>query len=186
VRWVLLLLVLVSLALSGIGCASGSSEANWVKMQGGVLIDPRQQKAEDSLALLGAYGRGLHVQVLNNETIGANSWRDGSIFVTRALVDLLDQQELAAVMAHEMGHLLNDGHLQGAASLRGCCVNPDAEVRADATGVELMRIQGINPEVMATMLKKVKGAIATSSPCQQGLATRIGLLGGRLLAAPPN
>jgi predicted Zn-dependent protease len=155
-------------------------------MQGGVLVDPRQQKVEDSLALLGIYGRGLRVQVLNNGTICANSWRDGSIFVTRALVDLLDRQELTAVMAHEMGHLLNDGHLQGAASLRGCCVNPDAEVRADATGAELLRIQGINPEIMETMLKKVKGAIATSSPCQQGLAIRIDLLVARLHVAPPN
>lgn len=179
-------MVTIPFALFAAGCASGIHETTWVKMQGGILAGDRQQRAESALALLDGRGRAVRVQVLNSEAICANSWPDGTVFVTRALVDLLDKQELAAAMAHEMGHLLNDGHLHDVVSLRGCCVSPDAEVRADATGLELLRAQNVNPQVMVSMLRKVKGAIAPSSPCQQGLATRIDLLVARLRITPPN
>ena len=134
--------------------------------------------------LLDGPARGVSVHVLNSDIVGANSWPDGNIFVTRALVDLLDKDELAAAMAHELGHLLNDGHLQGVASLRGTCSSPDAEVRADATGYEVLRMQTINPHAMVSMLRKVKSGIPASSPCQRGLAARIDLLINRLPTTP--
>jgi Zn-dependent protease with chaperone function len=43
--------------------------------------------------------------------VGAWAWADGHIRVSRALVDLLDDNELAAALSHELGHLLDRGDL---------------------------------------------------------------------------
>lgn len=149
-------------------------QSTWVKAQGGLVSDSYQRRAEAASALLGRQVEGRsQVYALNSDSVGAYSWPDGSIFVTRGLMDLLNDQELAAAIAHEMGHLLNDGHLHAVASLRGCCVSPDAEVRADATGMELLRIRRISANAMVTMLQKVRASLPASSSCQQAIATRI-------------
>ena len=52
--------------------------------------------------------------------VTAYGWRGGNLFLTRGLVDVMDDDELAAAVAHELGHLLGDGHVHSMTSLRGC------------------------------------------------------------------
>jgi predicted Zn-dependent protease len=122
--------------------------------------------------------RPIRMSVLDSHTVGAYGWPNGNLFVTRGLVDLLSDCELAAAIAHEMGHLLNDGHLHTVVSLRGCCVSPDAEARADAIGVRLLQESGIDPGTMVSMLSKVQLASGVSSSCQKAIGLRIELLRG--------
>jgi predicted Zn-dependent protease len=96
--------------------------------------------------------------------------------VTRGLMDLLNDDELAAAIAHELGHLINDGHLHTVVSLRGYCRTPDAEARADATGVELLRSRGINPGSMDRMLRKIENCPEIGPRCRSGLAWRLRLV----------
>jgi len=128
----------------------------WVAHQGGTVEGTRQARAEGVARPLFAScrGRATSIQVLNTDALSAFSWRNGRIYVTRGLMDRLDDAELAAVIAHELGHLLSDGQLQTVASLNGCSVNPDREVRADAVGVALLRAQGLSAKPMISMLKK--------------------------------
>ena len=91
-------------------------------------------------------------------------------------MDLLNDQELAAAIAHEMGHLLNDGHLHTVVSLRGCCVSPDAEARADSIGVRLLSERGIGRAAMISMLTKVRSSPGVPPSCQQRIGQRIELL----------
>lgn len=118
----------------------------------------------------------MHVQVLDSDGVCAYGWPNGNLFVTRGLVDLLSDQELAAAIAHEMGHLLNDGHLHTLVSLRGCCVSPDIEARADSIGVRLLAEHAIGREAMISMLNKVRRSSGVPSLCQQRIGQRIELL----------
>ena len=71
-------------------------------------------------------------------------------------MDQLDDQELSAAVAHEMGHLLGAGMIHSVASLRGYDAELDVEKRADAMGVELLKSRGIGANAMVRMLTKVE------------------------------
>jgi Zn-dependent protease with chaperone function len=128
-------------------------------------------------------GRKISIQVLATDAVCAFSWRDGHVFITRGLMDRLNDQELAAVIAHELGHLLSDGQLQTVASLRGCCVDSDREVRADAAGLALLRAQGISARPMISMLKKVETYGALPPNCRLAMDRRIALLSAHIDSA---
>lgn len=165
------------IALSSLGCQNTTSEVAWIRAQGGTVQDTRLNRAQAACAILGSSAdRTVHVHVLDSDSIGAYGWPNGNLFVTRGLVDLLTDQELAAAIAHEMGHLLNDGHLHTFVSLRGCCVNPDIEARADSIGVRLLAQHGIGRSVMISMLNKVRSSPGMPSLCQQRIGQRIELL----------
>lgn len=160
-----------------LGCASTASQLTWVRAQGGIVQDARLERAQAACSLVGqAADRTVHVNVLDSDAVGAYGWPDGNLFVTRGLVDLVSDQELAAAIAHEMGHLLNDGHLHTVVSLRGCCVSPDAEARADSIGVRLLDERGIGRGAMISMLNKVRSSPGVPPSCQQGIGRRIELL----------
>ena len=108
----------------------------------------------------------------------AHCWPSGEVFVSRGLMDLLNDEQLAAAVAHEVGHLQRDGRLQGVASLRGRKpVVTEAEDEADALGVnKLLRTAGLPPESMAEMLKKVRDAADLSPPYHEDMSRRIARL----------
>ncbi len=180
--------VLLSLVAGG-GCSVGPARVNaWVREQGGIDAEAaRQARLERMLRVVsaGCEGRALRASVLATDRPSAFSWRSGQVFVTRGLIDLLDDEELAAALDHELGHLLSDGHVRPVAGLKGCeeqkCF--DAESRADETGVRLLESQGIAPGAMARMLIKVKAAAGGPAPCQAALEHRIELLESRTAAA---
>jgi Zn-dependent protease with chaperone function len=167
------------LIIAGCGTAPLSLSVNqWVVHQGGTIGGSRQARAEAVARPLFAscVGRGVAIQVLNTDAVSAFSWRNGRVFVTRGLMDHLDDAELTAVIAHELGHLLSDGQLQTVASLRGCCVDPDREVRADATGLALLRAQGQSAKPMVSMLKKIEEYGSLPPTCRLAMDRRIALL----------
>ena len=77
---------------------------------GGVYSAPVTQGYLDGvlskIAPASASGLAYHVTVLNSPIVNAFSLPSGDIFVTRGLVALADDtSEIAAVMAHEIGHI---------------------------------------------------------------------------------
>lgn len=120
--------------------------------------------------------RQVSVHVLDSNVICAYGWPNGHLFVTRALVDLLNEQELTAALAHEMGHLLNDGHMHSVVSLRGCDAGLDIEAGADATGAQLLAQRDLAPALMIHMLEKVQTSPSLNSDCRRALLRRIELL----------
>ena len=78
--------------------------------------------------------------------VGAWAWPDGRVRVSRALVDLLDDSELQAALAHELGHLLDRGDLPSLpAALLGDNRVEDPELRADQIGCRLLAVRGRCP-----------------------------------------
>jgi Zn-dependent protease with chaperone function len=160
---------------------------NWVSQQGGVVEGSWQARADEVSRRLTACcsGRTIRVQVLATNAVSAFSWRNGRVFITRGLMNHLDDQELAAVIAHELGHLLSDGQLQTVASLRGYSDDPDREVRADAAGVGLLKMAGLPPQPMISMLKKVEKYGSLPVTCQSAMDRRIAILSHSLEQRPP-
>jgi Zn-dependent protease with chaperone function len=98
--------------------------------------------------------------------------------ITRALVDLVDDDELAAAIAHEAGHLLAEGHLQRPAALNGCATDRDAEISADLLGRQLLRNAGLPQDAVARLLRKVAAHPKTTPACRDHLTRRIVRLTG--------
>jgi Zn-dependent protease with chaperone function len=174
-----------------VGCAVENQTVavnTWAAHEGGLLVGAREAKVQAVAAPLVACceGRKISVQILNTDAVGAFSWANGRVFITRGLMDHLDDQELSAVIAHELGHLLTDGHLQTVASLKGCCEDPDAEVRADAAGVALLRTEGLSADAMVHMLAKVERYGSLPSACRSAMDHRIALLAAARVPAGDN
>jgi predicted Zn-dependent protease len=118
-----------------------------------------------------------HVYVLGSDSIGAFAWPDGSLYVHHRLVDALDDQELAAVLAHELGHLMNASLILAPATLHGCDASIEDEVHADARGVDTLKAAGLDPAAMRSMLTKVDHLLTDAPPmCHIAMCRRIALL----------
>ena len=151
---------------------------------GGVPVtSPERRRADAALARLSAAldGRVIRLAVGDSSDVAAYAWPDGRVLLTRGLVRLLDDEELAAAVAHELGHLVADGHLRTVAALGGAPAGgasaADAESRADAAGCGLLAAAGYAPHAMPRMLGKVSRAPGISGATRAGLKSRIGRLG---------
>src|SRR4051794_29202266 len=170
----------LSIAMAGCATSRSGSIERWSRAYGGLL--PARSDAQARIASISqpltpaCKGRAITVNILATDAVTAYSLRDGHIFVTRGLMDHLSDAELQAAVAHELGHLLSDGHLQTVASLNGCCVDPDQEVRADALGSRLLETEGLQPRAMLSMLRKVKRFGSLSPSCATAVQRRIALL----------
>lgn len=176
------LLCLIGCAAQGNGLAgppraSEPSWANWAQSQGGLAdYGLRWQRASAAGERLAARRMAISIHVLDTAAVTAYSFADGHVFVTRGLVDVATDDQLAAAIAHEMGHLLSDGHVawSGFRAIAGHG-EADKEVQADMVGVQLLRARGISPGALAQMLRKV--VVATPSKAtQESLRARIGRL----------
>ena len=176
----ILLFIGCGMILSMAGCLAEQRQSSWVQSRGGLVQDDRLARAEAALEMLGQPAdRAISVRVLDSDVVCAYGWPNGQLFVTRALVDLLDEPELAAALAHEMGHLLNDGRMHSVVSLRGCDASMDIEAGADATGTQLLAGRNLSRDVMIQMLEKVGSSPSINSDCRRALVRRIQLLRAR-------
>jgi Zn-dependent protease with chaperone function len=117
--------------------------------------------------------------------IGAWAWPDARIRVSRAMVDLLDDDELAAALGHELGHLLDRGNLPAPPlALLGGSGGNDLEVRADQIGCRLLAARGMAPEAMARMLAKVAARCCGDSFARRIAAARTACSNPAAPAAP--
>jgi hypothetical protein len=176
--------------LSGCAATSPTTIDQWADDYGGVMSGGSQQvraeRALGRLAASGAISRRLRIAVLDTDRPVAFCWRSGSVLVGRGLVELLDDDELCAAVAHEAGHLLVDGHLPGATALDGCrrtsgrCAAEDAEVAADLMGRELLRASSVPEDALARLLNTLALHGTTAPTCRDHLARRMAKLAAPL------
>jgi predicted Zn-dependent protease len=137
---------------------------------GGAYNDPRLQTMVDQLVehLVAASPRpDLHyrVTILNSESVNAFALPTGQLYVTRGLLALAnDESELAAVIGHEMGHVIARH-----AELR------EQEVRDEQLGDQVVADLASNPEAGALALAKSKLKLAQFSQQQELQADQIGI-----------
>lgn len=146
---------------------------------GGLVRGADQQRVDGALVRLLPAVEGAHavrVYVLGSQSAEAFSWPDGTLFIGRGLIRALSDDELAAALAHELGHLSNGGHLQGVASLHRARTRPDLEAVADARGVEILAAAGIDGAAMASMLVKVQNDLPNAARSSHDIGRRIGML----------
>jgi Zn-dependent protease with chaperone function len=148
------------------------------------MVAGARQARVDSIAgplLRQCQGKQIQIRILDNDAVTAYGWRGGNVFLTRGLVDLMRDDELAAAIAHELGHLLGDGYVRSVTSLHGCDQeqNLDTEHRADVIGAELLRNGNLPPSAMTRMLQKVQGQRELTAACRRAVAKRVELLEDR-------
>lgn len=178
--------VMLMIALAA-GCSThqavspprAASHQAWVRSQGGLapvshadhLVDIcRRRLGADTLA-------ECQLHVLESEAAVAFAWPDRRIYLSRGLIACLTDEELTAAVAHELGHLLDDGHIDCPVTLAGDPLAPtDRESRADRLGVGLLMTHHQNPAAMITMLEKVRDAASTSAATRANIAERIARL----------
>lgn len=174
------------LIIAGQGCAgrnvalrSGPTQppAAWIAAHGGSLQDLRAERARGTgKKLSGADAMApIRVHVLGSRTATAYAWPSGDVFVTAGLVDLLDDDALAAALAHEIGHLLDGGHIVLPLGLSGA-QRGDSEHRADEAGVMLLGGDATARARMIAMLERVAAASSTSPRAADGMRRRIQML----------
>ena len=120
------------------------------------------------------------VEMSDTDRPAAYSWDSGRIVVTRGLVDVMTDDELAAVIAHEMGHLCLARRGSAARTpfaLRGN--GSDEERLADEAGSQLLLASGIPPAALSEALERVRDSPLTSRYLKEGLSLRIAALKAR-------
>jgi Zn-dependent protease with chaperone function len=167
--------------LTGCGAATVSSgtdaaQDRWACAQGGTLVDHRQPRCAMALARLGFTPADATILILNTDALSAFAWPNHRIFLTRALVDAATDDELAAAIGHELGHLYDADHLPAALSGPTSPVSHDPEVVADSFAVRLLNARHIPPAALASLLSKARAAASSSDHVKQALARRIALL----------
>ena len=117
------------------------------------------------------------VRVLASDVPGGYAWPGGAIFVTRGLLQVVSDDELAAAIAHEMGHLLADEGPPGLVALAGqSACREGCESKADAMGCLILRVHGRPTDAMASLLAKVKASPMTEPGVRRAIARRIDIL----------
>jgi predicted Zn-dependent protease len=122
--------------------------------------EPRLERVQRLGASLVPDGATIDFGLSSRRGLAAFAWPDGSVLVTRDLVDLLDDDQLAAALAHEIGHLIDGGHLaKTPAALAGRPADDEPERRADRTGCALLAAHGRSPAAMPGMLATLDAAL---------------------------
>jgi len=163
------------------GCAAGNPAGwqSWAARHGGlapqdVYIDRVQAICAELRD--GWEGSPLVAHVLDTDAVCAYAFDSGDVFVTRGMITRCTDEELAAALAHEMGHLASHGNRRTAASVRGQSVTGDEEVQADAIGCQILLKHGSSPAAMRAMLQVVGDANPVS---RNDVQRRISLLAGQ-------
>jgi hypothetical protein len=149
------LALLIVIAGCGIGPGANRPQA-WVSQLGGPAATPDLPRIDAAAARLaaGTSRRLGAVFVAAHHHAGAWSWSDGSIVLTQRLLDSLDDDELVAVLAHELGHLELDGR-PGRRALAGSTRGARSEEAADDAGCRILTRSGLDPALMPCMLRHV-------------------------------
>lgn len=156
-----------------LGCATGGGGAGlvhrqkWIEQRGRLVAEPaaadRLASAVQRLGLSADELVNVRVQVLGSRHVAAYAWEDGAIYVTLGLLETMDDDECAAALAHELGHLIDDGHIRCPQALAGRSPwGVNHESRADLIGCALLEQAGVDAQVMLRMLVKLKSSVSKS------------------------
>jgi Zn-dependent protease with chaperone function len=186
----------IAIVVLNFGCAAGSGArpawAAWAERQGGLAAGASVEQARAAAALDRLRGSAPggscpSVHVLAAERACAYAWPDGTVFVTGGLLRVLSDDELAAAIAHELGHLSGARAAAGGASapaaLEGFpALSGDHEACADAIACDLLDRAGLAPAALAHALEKVRDDPLTPPVCREPLGRRVRLLEMRAMA----
>jgi hypothetical protein len=128
---------------------------SWLARHGGVIEGSSLQIARSAADPILQSFPQVTLRVFNSPSVGAYSWPDGTVALSRGLVETLNPDEIAAVVAHELGHLVNDGWLTTPSALSGSKSSLDEESKADATAVLLLKCSNRTSLSLASALRKV-------------------------------
>jgi len=160
-----------------LGCQSEASRTTvwekWALREGGFASQSAHQRAQAALNALQYSSQNARVYVLESPSDAAYAWPDGSIFLTSALLEILEPQEIAAVIAHELGHLSDRPTPSQASALFGKSQHLDDESRADEFACDLLQRSGLAPRALASALRKVQLAPGISDQQRQALLERV-------------
>ena len=158
-----------------------SAERLWVKSQGGYSANTIEQQRAETLCKRMASGlikTAIHVRIVNSAAIGAWSWPDGDIDIATGLMQRLNNGELCAAIAHEMGHLINDHHVITLAALTGQNTALGREAAADRTACHILIKHGLPMNDLIKALCVVRRCCEASS-LRASLTRRISLIAER-------
>ncbi|HWE00927.1 MAG TPA: M48 family metalloprotease [Tepidisphaeraceae bacterium] len=171
---------MVIFAIAGVGC-SAQHEPSGPTSAPSVAPPRYGLAAERAVVALGrlrpVYSGQAAVHVSPSIIPTACSWSDGTICLSTGLLRILDDDEIAAAIAHELGHLTGgpgdrpqQTHALGGGSYE------DREQQADAIAVVILRRSGISPTVLARVLTIVRDAPQTRAELRPAITQRIALL----------
>ena len=151
------LLRAVALLLFVGGCANGGNAERWVVRHGGEWTGPEADVAHRAARDLLSAFPNVHLVVFAQMRPAAYSWPDGTIALSRGLVNQMpDRELLEGAVAHELGHLIDDGWLQAPAALLGSRgADHDVERRADLIAVKLLESRGLGASTLAETLQRI-------------------------------
>jgi Zn-dependent protease with chaperone function len=179
IRIASLALMATVVSLSGLGCAQSPATFHELLSQSSSRKLCEESAAEQRLEvalerLRVSYQGPARVCVLDSPKPAAYSWSNGNIYLTRGLIERLNDDEMSAVIAHELGHLTHADSASQGFALGG--LRTGDEQSADAVGIMLLRLSGIPPAALAHALAKVRDAPQTPVDVRQSLTARIALL----------
>jgi predicted Zn-dependent protease len=177
------LLMFCALAVVSGGCATPSAGLRSDAAREGLSDRSRHSRLDAALAHVCPRSGlpTLKIHLMDSAEPAAFSWPNGSVSVSGGLIDLVSDDELSAVLAHELGHLLKPSPAARfvkptVSSLRGCAASLEVERQADNIGVTLLTNAHIPSNAMATMLEKVRATTHQSASCKSDLSRRVELL----------
>jgi len=163
------------------GCSSSAAiewKDQWIQDKGGVIQNTSYERliAACWQPPHGHFEMQVRFYVLDSDSLTAYAWPDGSVYLSRGLVERVDGDLLSAAVAHEIGHLLDKDPLDSVWSLRDFPVALDRESRADRIGCRLLEAQGIPPQVMIKLLETVVQWDELPASNRRQMARRIAML----------
>ena len=183
------LLALVVLFSVATGCAGfpvskPHGYARTVEACGGLCSDQVcVDHAQEVLVRLLGPQNSLRVAVVESESLRAFAWPSGHLLVSCGLARgtmEADDEALAAALAHECGHLMDDGHMwqtghrhHPATLAHG---SADAEARADRLGVQLLIRAGYSAKAMDRLLVRLASDPTLKPAYQRTIRERIASL----------
>jgi hypothetical protein len=169
-----------------VGCSAGQQSIHgagdlvgrWTQANGGLDLSATRAQSVESVrrVVASTAGRSFQIRVLNNPRLLAFSFPDGQIYVTSGLVDATSADELCACVAHEVGHLTQNGRADRRDALTGRSLVGDVESRADQSAIQLLTALHIPTKSLRTALQKVAADLPDGSAAQNAISTRISQL----------
>jgi len=124
-----------------------------------------------------AYSGKAEMHVSASIIPNACSWGDGTICLSTGLLRIINDDEVCAAVAHELGHLtiaaragVEQMHALGGGPKEG------QEKNADAVAVIILRRSGISPTALARVLTIVRDAPQTRCELRPAMTERIASL----------